>query len=93
MGKIIEIERNYEGEFHHNLWNILKREVDEKPEFIGWYRKERVIKLNGELYRLSEFSCYLTQVWITLKLFTGDLSKVKEKYEGEVKYVNESEIG
>jgi len=27
MGKIIEIERNYEGEFHHNLWSILRREV------------------------------------------------------------------
>lgn len=93
MGKIIEIERNYEGEFHHNLWNILKWELDKNPEFMGWYRKERVIKLNEELYRLSEFSCYLTQVWITLKPFTGDLSKVKEKYGGEVEYVNKSEIG
>lgn len=93
MGNIIEIERNYEGEFHHNLWTILKREVDKKPEFIGWYRKERAIKINDELYRLSEFKCFLTQVWITLKPFTGDLSKVKENYEGEVDYINEKEIG
>jgi len=93
VGKTIEIERNYEGEFYHNLWIILKRDVDKKPEFVGWYRKERVIKLNEELYRLTEFSCHLTQVWITLKPFKGDLIKVKEKYEGEVEYVNESEIG
>lgn len=91
--KIIEIERNYEGEFHHNLWTILKREIDKKPEFVGWYRKEMVIKLNGELYRLTEFKCYQTQVWLMLNPFTVDLSKVKEKYEGEVKYVNEREIG
>lgn len=87
MGKIIEIERNYEGEFHHNLWSILRRKVDSNPEFMGWYRKERVIKLNGELYRLTEFKCYLTQVWITLKPFIGDLSKVKERCEGEVKSI------
>jgi len=93
VGKIIEIERNYEDEFHHNLWTILKREVDEKPEFMGWYRKERVIKLNEELYRLTEFKCYQTEVGITLKPFTGVLSKVKENYEGEVDYVNEREIG
>ncbi|WP_075980124.1 hypothetical protein [Bacillus massilinigeriensis] len=93
MGKTIEIERNYEEEFYHNLWSILKREVDEKPEFVGWYRKERVIKLNEEMYRLTEFKCYHTEVWLTLKSFTGDFSKVKEKYEGEVDYVNEREIG
>ncbi|MEC1722834.1 hypothetical protein [Schinkia azotoformans] len=93
MGKIIEIERNYEDEFHHNLWTILKREIDEKPEFMGWYRKERVIKLNEELYKLTEFKCYVTEVSLTLKPFTGDVSKIKEKYEGEVDYVNEREMG
>ncbi|MFK5707525.1 hypothetical protein [Lysinibacillus boronitolerans] len=93
MGKIIEIERNYEDELHHNLWTILKREVDEKPLFMGWYRKERVIKLKEELYKLTEYKCYHTEVWLTLKPFTCDLSKVKEKYEGEVDYVNGREIG
>ncbi|MFT4413377.1 hypothetical protein ACLM5H_05915 [Fredinandcohnia humi] len=93
MRKIIEIERKYEDVFYHNLWTILKREVDDKPVFMGWYRKERVIKLNEKLYRLTEFKCYQTQVWLTLKPFTGDLSKVKEKYGGEIEFVNEREIG
>ncbi len=64
----------------HHLYDIIKFNTGITPEFIGWNRGKRVIKLNDVMYKVTKFDTYTNESWVTLKKFTGN-AEPKNDYE------------